>query len=121
MFDALFIPGGKSSIVTLKKNGRALHWVREAFGHLKAIGATGEGVQLVKDACGLQQITLSSSGQVVESYGVVTIAEPEEAGLKKIAKMAQGATNFVDAFGFAISQHKNWDRELDGLSMMVAY
>jgi catalase len=121
MFDALFIPGGKYSIATLRKNGRALHWVREAFGHLKAIGATGDGVELVKDACNVIQITLSATSKVVESYGVVTVQEPEEAGLKSIAKMAKGAVGFVDAFGFAISQHRNWDRELDGLSAMVAY
>ncbi|KAG9931718.1 CAT2 catalase, partial [Aureobasidium melanogenum] len=32
MYDAIFIPGGADSIATLRKNGRALHYVREAFG-----------------------------------------------------------------------------------------
>lgn len=47
MYDAVYIPGGAQSIATLSKNGRAIHWVREAFGHLKAIGATGEAVTFV--------------------------------------------------------------------------
>ncbi len=43
MFDAIFIPSGKECAQTLASNGRAIHWVLEAFGHLKAIGAVGEG------------------------------------------------------------------------------
>jgi len=121
MFDSLYIPGGAESVKTLSANGRALHWVREAFGHLKAIGATGEGVELVRKACGLDQMVFSTNGDCVESYGVVTAGKVEQSGLEKIVKMAKGATNFVESYGFAISQHRNWDRELDGLSLMVAY
>lgn len=43
MFDALFIPGGAESVKALASSGRALQWVLEAFGHLKVIGAVGEG------------------------------------------------------------------------------
>lgn len=43
LFDALLIPSGAECAKSLAKNGRAIHWVREAFGHLKAIGAVGEG------------------------------------------------------------------------------
>jgi catalase len=121
MFDSIYIPGGKKSVATLEKNGRALHYIREAFGHLKAIGATGEAVDLVRNACNLQQLTLSTGNDVVESYGVVTWGNAQESGLKEIAKMAQNATSFAEAFGFAISQHRNWDRELAGLNGLVAY
>ena len=44
LFDALFIPPGAKSAETLKKDGRVIHWVREAFGHCKTIGAVGEGL-----------------------------------------------------------------------------
>jgi len=44
LYDALFIPSGAKSAETLKKNGRVIHWVREAFGHCKTIGAVGEGL-----------------------------------------------------------------------------
>ena len=43
LFDALFIAPGSGSAEKLKKDGRVVHWVREAFGHCKAIGALGEG------------------------------------------------------------------------------
>ena len=44
LFDALFIAPGAKSADTLKKDGRVIHWVREAFGHCKTIGAVGEGM-----------------------------------------------------------------------------
>lgn len=44
LFDALFIPPGSKSAEVLKKDGRVIHWVREAFGHCKAIGAAGDGL-----------------------------------------------------------------------------
>jgi len=121
MFDSVFIPGGVESITTLSHNGRALHWIREAFGHLKAIGATGEAVGLVRLACGIDQVLFSTDGEVTESFGVVTASKVEQNGLEKIVKMVKGAKNFAEAYGFAISQHRNWDRELSGLSKMVAY
>jgi catalase len=121
MFDSVFVPGGAQSIETLRKSGRAVHWVREAFGHLKAIGATGEGVQFVRDACDLPGMEFSTSADVVESYGVVTAAQVQPNSFKEAISMAKGAKDFVDAYTFAISQHKNFDRETQGLNAMVAY
>lgn len=43
LFDALFIPGGADHAKKLKANGRVVHWIREAFGHCKAIGAVEDG------------------------------------------------------------------------------
>lgn len=121
MFDAIFVPGGAESIRTLKKTGRAIHWVREAFGHLKAIGATGEAVEFVKDACALPGIKFSESGEVESSYGVVTAKQVQPQSFKEAVNMTKGAKDFVDAFTYEISQHKNWDREMEGLDEMVAY
>lgn len=47
MFDAFIVPGGAKSAQALAENGRTIHWVREAFGHCKAIGAIGEGTFIV--------------------------------------------------------------------------
>jgi len=121
LFDSVFIPGGSASIGTLRKNGRAVHWVREAFGHLKAIGATGEAVQFVRDACDLPGMEFSASADVVDSYGVVTAAQVQPQSFKEVLQMAKGAKDFVDAYTFAISQHKNFERESKGLNAMVAY
>lgn len=43
LFDAFYIPSGAEHARTLLGTGRAIHWIREAFGHCKAIGAVGEG------------------------------------------------------------------------------
>jgi len=43
LFDAIYIPSGAEHARALASDGRVVHWVREAFGHCKAIGAIGEG------------------------------------------------------------------------------
>lgn len=43
LFDAVYIPSGSEHAKTLNESGRVIHWIREAFGHCKAIGAVGEG------------------------------------------------------------------------------
>jgi len=124
MFDSIYIPGG-SHIESLLKQGRVVHWVREAFGHCKAIGATGEAVKLVQVACGVEGMIFSAEkgGDVVDSYGVVTAGgiSGGPGGLKEGLKMLKGAKNFLDAYAYNISQHRNFKRELDGLTNMVAY
>ncbi|KAK4245706.1 catalase-like domain-containing protein [Corynascus novoguineensis] len=121
MVDAVFIPGGAKSVEALTRNGRALHWIREAFGHLKTIGATGEAVDLVHRAIGLPSVSVSSSGDVHESYGVVTLKELRPERLTEVVTIAKGATGFMEKFFYGISQHRCWDRELDGLNKQVAY
>ena len=123
LFDALFIPGG-SHIPTLQKNGRAVHWVREAFAHCKAIGATGEGVELVKTAIGtVDQVRMAPVGEqgVTESYGVVTAGKSDTSGVTEMVKMAKDAKDFAGAFFHSISCHRHYEREMEGLSEMVAY
>jgi catalase len=123
MFDAIFVPGGQKSIQTLSKNGRALHYIREAFGHLKAIGGTGEAVDLINKAIQLPEVSLSETdgSGVVDSYGVVTLKNASPDSLKEIVTVASDAKGFLEKFVYNISQHRNWQRELDGLSTMVAY
>ncbi|KAF5352195.1 hypothetical protein D9758_009253 [Tetrapyrgos nigripes] len=120
MVDAIFVPGGAESIQTLSKAGRALHWLREAFGHLKAIGGTGEAVGLLQTAFGLPGVEFSSDGSVSSSYGVVTIGKRPE-GFMEAVKIAKEGSSFLEKFFYEISQHRNWDRELDGLNAQVAY
>lgn len=122
LFDALYIPGG-DHVSTLMKQGRVIHWIREAFGHCKAIGATGEAVKLVQTACGVDGMTFSTNAGVVDAYGVVTAGGLGSApgSVKEALKMVKGAKNFVDVYAFNISQHRNFKRELDGLTSMVAY
>lgn len=125
MFDSLYIPGGKH-VESLLKQGRVVHWVREAFGHCKAIGATGEGVRLVEVACAVEGMAFCSQekgAEVVDSFGVVTAGGvgTGPAGVKEGLRMLKGAKTFLDAYAFNISQHRNFMREAEGLTSMVAY
>ena len=121
MVDALFIPGGEKSVATLAKSGRAQHWIREAFGHLKAIGATGEAVDFVNKTIALPQIAVSASCDVQESYGVVTLRQLSPASFTEAVQIAKGAKGFLENFFYAIAQHRNFDRETDGLHNQVAF
>jgi catalase len=121
MFDAIFIPGGDESIATLSKNGRALHYVREAFGHLKAIAATGAGVDLVNKAIQLPEVSVSATGDVAESYGVVTLREADHSSFGEVVEAAKQSKGFLEKFVYTLGQHRCWARELDGLNTQIAY
>ncbi|MDP2248129.1 MAG: catalase-related domain-containing protein, partial [Nitrosomonadales bacterium] len=50
MFDAVFIPGGKSSVESLLQDANAVLFVKEAYKHGKAIAASDEGNMLISKA-----------------------------------------------------------------------
>jgi catalase len=112
LFDAVYVPGGRHA-ETLLKHGDALHFVSEAFKHGKPVGATGEGVELLR-AAGLAGVQLADSGQVVESRGVVTASGSESVtdrvkgavGLKE----GSGTGGFVPRFLESLGQHRHWGR-----------
>ncbi|RAH57767.1 catalase A [Aspergillus piperis CBS 112811] len=124
MFDATFIPGGPH-VETLRKNGQMRYWIAETFGHLKPLAGTGEAAELIKEALGSVldvQVATSSKPQPVEWYGVVTaggVQKPES--FKESVQIAKGAKDFVGMFFYQIAQHRNYQRELDGLSSTVAW
>lgn len=118
MFDSLYIPGGEH-INKLIRQGRVVHWIREAFGHCKAIGATGEAIRLVQRCLGDTEIKFSSSNEAVDSYGVITAESVGRTGER--IEMKRGSKNFLNSYAYNISQHRNFERELDGLTSMIAY
>ena len=126
MFDALYIPSG-SHIASLKKQGRVIHWIREAFGHCKTIGATGEAVELVKLACDVEGMKFAKQEDegTVDCYGVVTaIIAGGTAEFERVVeapRIVKGGKKALDVFIWNVSQHRCWLRELEGLTMMVAY
>jgi catalase len=65
----------------------------------------------------------SDGGDLVDSYGgVVTAAGVgDRGGIREALKMIKGAKTFLDAYAYNISQHRNFQRELDGLTSLVAY
>jgi catalase len=100
LFDAVFVPGGRGSVEQLKQDGDALHFLAEAFKHCKAIGATGEGIELLA-AAWLPGVTLAAQGVAgppASDRGVVTAAGASDLGA------------FAQAFAQAIAQHRHWQR-----------
>lgn len=124
MFDATFIPGG-SHVKQLQNNNQLRYWVQESFGHLKAIGATGEATDFVRQNLatvdGLQVAT-PAKAEPLDWYGVVTaraVQKPET--FREGVRIAKDATDFVGKFFYAVAQHRNFPREMDGLSTQVAF
>jgi catalase len=97
MFDAVYLPGGKASVAALSQDGSAVHFVNEAFMHYKPIGATAEGLDLLRTSA-VQGITVAAAAAagVIADKGVVTSATASQP--------------FTDAFIAAIAQHRHWDR-----------
>ncbi|CAN5600851.1 catalase HPII [soil metagenome] len=89
LFDAVYIPGGASSIKTLSNEPDAIEFVNEAFRHCKAIAASGEGVNFLKK----------------ETY--VRKAKNDRAVILNDNGAKDAAKDFISA----IAGHRNWDRE----------
>jgi catalase len=73
LYDAVVVPGGASAKL-LVDNARAVQFVREAFHHAKPIGATNEGVALLRAAAlpGVELAASKGGRGVVDSKGVVS-------------------------------------------------
>jgi len=100
VFDAIFVPGGKKSVDSLKAEGDAIHFINEVFKHCKPIGAIGEGIDLLK-ASSIKGLTFSGqNGGVKSELGVVTASKAGDVG------------SFADQFKKAIAEHRHWDREM---------
>ncbi|THC99630.1 hypothetical protein EYZ11_000897 [Aspergillus tanneri] len=75
MFDATFTPRG-AHVSTLRANGQIRYWITVIFGHLKALGGTGEAADLIKETLvNVLDVKVASSAcpEPVNWYGVVTV------------------------------------------------
>jgi len=89
LWDAVYIPGGEKSVNTLSEEADAIEFINEAFRHCKAIAATGEGVNFVKNE--------TYAGRAKSDKAVILSEDLENAT----------AESFINA----IAQHRNWERE----------
>ena len=93
LFDAVFIPSGIKSVMTLKEEHKAIHFLDEAYTHCKAIAADGDGVDLWREsAAGKKEAQADKDQQEALMHGIVLDQDPSE-------------------FIKAIAQHRFWDRE----------
>lgn len=101
MYDAVFVPGGEKSAGNLKSQGKALHFINEAFKHCKPIGAAGEGIELLRASgiSGIQFANGESRTEYLSDKGIVTTLNSDD------------IENFSEAFMEAIAQHRHWNRE----------
>jgi catalase len=114
LFDAVFVPGGRRSVDALLTHGEALHFVAEAFKHGKPVGATGEGVELLR-AAPMNGVRLADSSEAVEHRGVVSVAgdgsrSDRVRGAVDLGE-STGVGGFVSLFLDALAQHRHWGRD----------
>ena len=94
LFDAVYVPGGEESIEMLKEIPDALLFIDEAYKHGKAIAASSEGVELVKE---------TKTGELV------TNDDAAEQGVL----LADDADNLASDFIEAIAHHRFHNRQVD--------
>jgi catalase len=82
LYDAVYVAGGAESVAQLAQIDEVARFIVEAFKHGKAVGATGEGVQVLPAE--------------VTGPGVITGADPSA---------------FAEEFAAAIGQHRFPERE----------
>jgi len=83
-FDAVFVPGGAASIKALSADGVALHYLLEAYKHLKAIALHGDAKQLQ------DLLKLEADAGLLQGADVAALSKP---------------------FFAAIGEHRVWARE----------
>jgi catalase len=98
MYDALYLPGG-DHIKAMKNQGDVIHFINESFKHCKAIGASAEAIELLKESQ-IKGINFAENGNKTTSdNGVVTIADPS------------GFKDFLQSFKKSVAMHRHWMRE----------
>ncbi len=98
LFDAVFLPGGKDSISTLREHGFAANFINEMYKHCKPVAAIGEGVDFFSELS-LKKAAFSKDSSVKEDMGVITV------------KDANDLSSFNQSLINAIGHHRFWDRE----------
>jgi catalase len=101
LYDAVVVPCGPDSVQTLSGDGYAMHFIIEAYKHLKPVGAWGSGVDLLSKAGVAEQ--LADDTNIVVSHGVVSTA----------AAADDLTEEFADALASVLAQHRAWDRDTD--------
>ncbi|MCD0443074.1 catalase [Glycomyces sp. A-F 0318] len=101
LYDAVAVPCGPESAASLARDGRALHFVAEAFKHAKAVAGFGAGLDVLRAA--RVEAAYAEGPDPVEDQGVVTTT----------AHGGDLPAGFLDAFANAIAAHRAWGRVTD--------
>lgn len=101
LYDGVVVPCGAEAMATLAEDGYALHFIAEAYKHLKPIAAFGAGLDLLR-AAGIPR-ELASGNTVVNDQAVVTTT----------AAGTSLPTDVIDQFSAALAGHRCWERVTD--------
>jgi catalase len=93
LFDAVYIPGGDKSVQTLRQEGEAVAFAKEAYKHCKTIGANGAGTELLT-AAGLDP----ERDRQTEDKGLI---------VGGVGDIRGTASKFISA----MARHRHWERE----------
>ncbi|GAA5880895.1 hypothetical protein JCM16303_005166 [Sporobolomyces ruberrimus] len=120
LFDALFIPDGDERFTQQLETGRALHWIREASGHFKTIGAVGAAIPVIahKALPGDTDFKADLSEAFSSKKGFVlaqNLANDETSMWGKVTGV-KDLGGFGFAFFDAVSKHRHWEREVSGIA-----
>lgn len=103
LYDAVLIPGALDSVEQLAQDGSAIHFVGEAYKHLKPIAAFGAGIGLLR-AAGINPESAGLS-ETRTDRGVVTTTS-HGGSLDEL---------FIEAFIDTIQRHRTWNRETEAV------
>lgn len=101
LYDAVVVACGPRSISTLSNDGYAVHFVTEAYKHLKPIGAYGAGVDLLRTAGVTNR--LAEDTDVLNDQSVITTK----------AAADELPDRFAEEFAAALARHRCWERRTD--------
>lgn len=120
-YDALFFPDGDEAYQKTLKTGRVIHFVRESYGHYKALAAAGAAVPWVAHTClpGSLDIKADQGETFSSKNGVVlgpNVTSDEASAWKKLTKGVKDASSFASAFADAVAAHRHWGRDVSGVA-----
>lgn len=95
-YDAVYVPGGTTSVATLAADPDAIHFLNEAFRHCKAIAADKDAMQVLEETYFYKKLPPDNNPDTVLMEGMV---------------IGDGTGDLPAAFIEAIKQHRFWDRE----------
>ncbi|MEP0713109.1 catalase [Algoriphagus sp.] len=98
LVDALYIPGGKESIESLRKLPKAVHFIDEAYSHCKAIALSEDAKSLLEESYVMKY--LKTDIEKLEKLGVLLAQDSEK--------------KFDERFINAIGKHRFFEREKQG-------
>lgn len=103
LYDAVAVPCGPDSVRTLSADGYAVHFVREAYKHVKPVAAFGTGADMLR--------SIGIGGRMAED----TATTVDKGVVTSTAARADLTDDFVAAFATDIGRHRAWERQTDSV------